>query len=322
MKQTTKNRIVLYGLILITVLIIFLMQSFNVKEQKLTLTDYLDTVCDFTVYSRSKKPLDSCVDYLKKMDAELSASDESSSLYQLNIGKSVNLSEDALDLIEFGKNFGSENPDLFSIYLNPLVTAWDIKNNTGYIPDVTKALEDVTAEKSINLGGVAKGFLTDRIIEQLQADGVTSALINLGGNAYAIGKKPTGENWKIGIQDPKNESELIGIVTAENLAVITSGDYQRYFELDGVRYHHIFDPTTGYPAQSGLRSVTVISENATLADALSTAIFVAGVEKGIELLNKYNVRGILVTDDTVYFSKSLENIFKQLNFSYKYKFIY
>ncbi|HAL63295.1 MAG TPA: FAD:protein FMN transferase, partial [Clostridiales bacterium] len=128
--------------------------------------------------------------------------------------------------------------------------------------------------------------------------------------------------WHIGIQNPKNADSIIGIISAENLAVITSGDYQRYFDLDGIRYHHILDPKTGYPANSGLHSVTVISDNPTLCDALSTAAFVAGIEKGAELLKKYDSMGIFITDDTVYFSKSLENIFKQTDFSYKYEFLY
>ena len=119
-----------------------------------------------------------------------------------------------------------------------------------------------------------------------------------------------------------DESTVIGYVTAENLAVVTSGDYQRYVEIEDKRYHHILDPRTGYPAESGVHSVTVICESAMLADVLSTAAFVAGVEDGHKLLESYGAMGIFITDDTVYFSKKLENIFKQMDFSYKYKFLY
>lgn len=318
-----KHRFILYGLILTTVLTMFFIQKTKPQEHSLTLTDCLDTVCEITAITNKKSLLtELCANYIRQMDSELSASDEKSALYKLNNGETVELSTDAKELISFGEKFGNDNPDLFSIYLNPLVKVWDIKNNPGTIPDISKAMSEVEAKNSINLGAIAKGFITDKLVEKLTQNGVSSALINLGGNAYAIGKKPTGENWKIGIQNPKNENELIGVITAENLAVITSGDYERYFEKDGLRYHHIFSPVTGYPANSGLHSVTIISENATLADALSTAIFVAGVKKGKELLKKYNVQGVLVTDDTVYFSKSLENIFRQSTFSYKYEFIY
>ncbi len=322
MKSNTKFRIALYMVVAAAIALVYTARILAEKEHKRALTDLFDTVCELTVYSRSEKALDECQLYLEKIDSELSARDSSSALSRMNDGENVVLSEDSLSLIEFGKSFTEENPDYFSVYLNPLAEAWDIKNNTGYIPDVDTAISLCRKKQSVDLGGCAKGFLTDRLVEILKKNGISSALINLGGNAYALGKKPTGENWKIGIQNPQKTDEIIGIVTAENLSVVTSGDYERFFELDGVRYHHVFDPKTGYPAQSGLRSVTIISENAAIADALSTAIFVAGEEKGEELLNQYNVRGILISDNTVYFSKSLENIFKQLDFSYKYKFIY
>lgn len=320
--MSKKYRVLFYALILLTVLAVFLTQKSRPREYSVTLTDYLDTVCQITIVSDKKDLLyNNCVDYIKQMDSELSANNEESALYKLNSGEDIKLSFDAESLIDFGEEFGKDNPELFSIYLNPLIRAWDIKNNSGTIPDITEAMQAVEAKNSINLGAIAKGFITDRLVSKLSEEGVSSALINLGGNAYALGKKQTGENWKIGIQDPKNENELIGVITAENLAVVTSGDYQRYFEKDGIRYHHILNPVTGYPANSGLHSVTVISKNATLADALSTAIFVAGVEKGKELLKKYDVQGIFVTDDTIYFSKSLENIFRQSTFAYKYEFI-
>ncbi len=287
-----------------------------------TVSDCFDTVTDITVYSRSNKSLRDCEKYLRSAEKMFSATDKESQIYRLNHGENPDLSPDTKEIIEIGQNFTNENSDYFSIYLNPLIEAWDIKNNTGTIPDTDAALEQSQKKTSINLGGIAKGYATDKLCAILKKDGINSALLSLGGNAYAIGKKPTGENWKIGIQSPKDADKIIGVISAENLAVITSGDYQRYFELNGTRYHHILDPKTGYPANNGLHSVTVIGENAALCDALATAAFVAGLDKGTELLKKYNVRGIFVTDDTVYFSKTLENIFKQSDFSYKYEFIY
>lgn len=319
--KNTKKRIILYLLIGISVLFVYLATSNQVKLYSDTSVEFLDTVCEISVYSKSQAPLDKCFEYISQKNKEFSATDPSSALYKLNQGETT-ISEDLQSLIDFGKDFGNKHPEFFSIYLNPLVNAWDIKNNTGNIPDIADAMTEVKLKKSINLGAAAKGYIADNLVNILSANGVSSAMINLGGNAYAMGKKPTGENWKIGIQSPADENKLVGIITAENLAVITSGDYQRYFEKDGIRYHHIFDPKTGYPANSGLRAVTVICENALLADALSTAAFVAGLEDGIELLKEYNAQGIFITDDTVYFSKSLENIFKQTDFSYKYKFIY
>ena len=136
-----------------------------------------------------------------------------------------------------------------------------------------------------------------------------------------MGRKPSGENWKIGVQDPKDETAIVGYITAENIAVITSGDYQRYAEIDGKRYHHILDPKTGYPANSDIHSVTVICTDATTADALSTTAFVAGIEEGNGILKENNAMGIFITDDTVYISKGLEDIFTQEDTSYKYEFL-
>lgn len=312
-------------LILITALLVFFI-FFNLKnnarERNKVFTDYFDTVTEITVVSKNDRPLVDCENYIKEMDTELSADSENGLIYLLNRGNTVEFNDDASELIEYAKSFTAENPDYFSIYLDPLIDAWDIKNNKGNIPNVDGALIECAKENTLNLGGIAKGYVTEKLVDILKKDKVSSALINLGGNTYALGKKPTGEYWHIGISNPKNTEEVIGIVSAEDIAVITSGDYQRYFELDGVRYHHIFDPKTGYPARSGLHSVTVICDDPTLCDALATAAFVAGVEKGNELLKKYDCAGVFVTDDTVYFSKSIENIFKQTDFSYKYEFLY
>lgn len=320
MKSTlNKSKILLIGTVFILILVYF-STKFTIKEQKKTIFCF-DTVSEITINSRTDKPLKLCENYLYKAESEMSAENPNSTIYKYNNGEKVEFSQDLQELINFSQEFTKENKDYFSIYLQPLIKAWDVKNNKGVIPDVNLALSKSNKENEINLGAVAKGYATEKIIEILKKDGVSSALINLGGNAYAMGKKLTGENWKIGIQSPKNEDDIIGIVTAENIAVITSGDYQRYFELNNERYHHILDPKTGYPSKSGLHSVTVISDNPTLCDALSTACFVAGLEDGITLLKKYNCMGIFVTDDTVYFSKSLENIFKQTDFSYKYEYI-
>ncbi len=322
MNKKILKRIIFYMLLAMVALSIILIGKGKERTLTLTTTEYLDTICDISVVSTSDKPLDICADYLEFAHKEFSAEDENSTLYKLNNGENPELSEDFTELLSQGDEFSKKHPDLFSIYLDPVIKAWKIAENGGALPDVEKALAAASSQEFVNFGGIAKGFITDKIVEKLKASGVKSALINLGGNAYAVGKKQTGENWKIGIQNPKDENGIIGVITAEDIAVITSGDYQRYFEADSKRYHHILDPKTGFPAESGIHSVTVIHENATLADCLSTAAFVAGVEKGNELLKSYNAMGIFITDDTVYFSKELENIFKQNDFSYKYEFLY
>jgi thiamine biosynthesis lipoprotein len=142
--------------------------------------------------------------------------------------------------------------------------------------------------QSIDLGGIGKGFAADKIVELFRGYGISSAFTNFGGNVAAIGSKPDGSPWHVGIRHPRKEEGLIGAVLVSDKSVVTSGDYQRYFvDNDGIRYHHILDPATGYPADSGLVSVTVISDSSVTADALSTLLFVAGMEKGIECLESF-----------------------------------
>lgn len=321
MKNNTKKHIAFYILLLGILAMLFLVQNSKPRIHKATYTDYLDTVCDITIVSKSNKPLSMCEEYLKICQNVFSAEDENSTLFKLNNDINVEVSEDLQAAISSGSEFSENHPEYFSIYLDKLIKLWNISDSPDTVPS-KESIELAKTSDDINLGAIAKGYITDRLKEKLLEKGVDSALINLGGNTYAMGKKPTGENWKIGIQSPKDESTIIGYIAAENLAVVTSGDYQRYVEIDGKRYHHILDPETGYPADSGLRSVTVICESAELADILSTAAFVAGVEEGHKLLESYGAMGVFITDDTVYFAKKLENIFNQTDFSYKYKFLH
>ena len=150
----------------------------------------------------------------------------------------------------------------------------------------------------LDLGGVAKGFAVDEAVQILSESSATGGIVNAGGDLRAFGKKAGGKPWKIGVQDPDNPQELAGVLSIREAAVATSGDYQRYFEEGGVRYHHILDPATGYPARSGLRGATVIAPDCALADALATAAFVLGPEKGLKLLEEWDgVEGVLITED-------------------------
>ena len=158
--------------------------------------------------------------------------------------------------------------------------------------------------KAIDLGAIAKGYITDRLVEYLTDNGVTSAIISLGGNIYAIGTSD-GRPFRIGVQDPAGEGgAILGYVEISNKSVVTSGDYQRFFVQDGKVYHHILDPETGYPTDNGLASVTIISDRSTDGDALSTSCFVLGLEDGMELVNGIDgVEAIFVDHDgNMYFS--------------------
>ena len=136
-------------------------------------------------------------------------------------------------------------------------------------------------KQEIDLGGIAKGFTSSRIMEIFKKDGVTCGMVSLGGNVHLLGTKQDGSAWRVGIQDPNNTDDMLGVLEANDCAVITSGAYERNFEKDGVTYHHIIDPATGKPSNSGLTSVTIVSKDGTLADGLSTSLFVMGKDKAI-----------------------------------------
>ena len=134
---------------------------------------------------------------------------------------------------------------------------------------------------AVDLGGIAKGYASDKLAELLKKKGVKSAWLSLGGNVCAIGTKPDGSPWRSAVQNPADENDYVGVVEISDACAVTSGGYQRYFEENGKKYHHIIDPATGKPAESGLTSVTIICKDGTKADALSTALYVMGLDDAL-----------------------------------------
>ena len=211
----------------------------------------------------------------------------------------------------------------------PLTDLWGIGTEHQQVPaqsDIDAALQTVGTQhvhvsgdsvqldggSRIDLGGIAKGYAADLcagILKDADADG----LLVLGGNIYAVGTNE-GKDWNIGIADPDEPTDTVAAVAVHDLSVVTSGDYERYFEQDGVRYHHIFDPETGYPAASGLRSVTVIDENSTRADALTTALFVMGADKGRAYCEKNGIAAVFITSDRHVFTT--EKVSELCSFSF------
>ncbi len=150
-------------------------------------------------------------------------------------------------------------------------------------------------QMAIDLGGIAKGYIVDQALEKLQEAGVTSAFINAGGDLAFIGGRADGEPWRVGIRHPHDENKVIAVLSSLGGAIVTSGDYEREFEVDGISYHHIIDPQSGMPARD-LASVTIVAHTATAADALSTAVFVLGPQKGLALIEELpGVEGVLIT---------------------------
>ncbi len=267
-----------------------------------------------------------------ELDDALSVFKPESDIARLNAAagqRSVRVGKDALQLLAAAKRFSRLTDGAFSVTTRPLSALWSLHAGRGTVPDkvpIERALEladdegivlneaDKTAMlarrgQAADLGGLAKGYAADEVRRILTDGGVTDAMINLGGTVCVV-----GHGRSVGIQHPDRCTGIpLGKLTLQNRAIVTSGDYERYYEVDDVRYHHILDPRTGYPAQSGLRSVSVIGEDATALDALSTAIFVLGAKKGALLAAACGVELVLVTQEmNVYCSDALRGIFSLL----------
>ena len=241
---------------------------------------------------------------INRLDALLSAEDEESEIYAINETGSGTLSEDTAYLVQRALEIAQMTDGSFNIAVYPLMVLWGFPSQEYTVPDAEEieALLPVTDLENvvlwddgetlslengaeIDLGGIVKGYLSDRMEAVFDTYDVTGAVCSLGGNIYVYGLKTDGSDWNIGIQDPEGDTgtDVIAAVQVHDISVITSGGYERYFEEDGVTYHHILDPDTGYPADSGLLSATIISEDGTLADALSTALFVMGEDDAAAL---------------------------------------
>lgn len=259
----------------------------------------MDTVMDLTVYGESEDALDAAEEEIKRIDTLLNRGNENSEIYQINNKKTAELSDETAELIKTAVGISEKTNGAFDITTAPVTDLWGFYGGNFRVPtdsELKTALDGVGYKKiqldgrniaipessSIDLGGIGKGYASDRVIEVLKNNGVKSAVISLGGNVQTLGKKPDGQAWKIGITDPMDKSRLLGTVRVTDCAVVTSGGYQRYFEADGVTYHHIIDPATGRCTDSGLASVTIIAKSGTIADGLSTALFVMGLDNAAE----------------------------------------
>jgi thiamine biosynthesis lipoprotein len=166
---------------------------------------------------------------------------------------------------------------------------------------------------SLDLGAIAKGWAADESARVLKKDGVKGAILDFGGNVMLVGRKPNGQAWRIGVQNPMDtRGNYIGVLTCDEKAVVTSGVYERYFEQDGRRYHHILDTTSGYPVENGLISVSIVADNSTDADALSTTIFALGLEKGRAFAAGLPAIGVvfITAERKIHLTENLQKLFE------------
>lgn len=271
----------------------------------------MDTVMDFTVYDGEIAPL---IEAVNEYDKLFSPTREDSELNAVNSGKNSK-SETFLKVLNSALSYKEKTKGAFDPTLGDLIDLW----NKGKVPSNTEITEALHGSK-LNLSAIAKGALSDEIVARLNRSTSSSAIISLGGNIIAFGAKPDGEPWVVGIRDPEGDANsYLGTVAVKDKFIVSSGDYERYFEEGGVRYHHILDAKTGYPAKSDLRGVTIVADSGTLADAYSTALFVMGYEKAIEFWkNSADFEAIFVFDDKVIVTEGIAN-FNLTNEGYTYE---
>ena len=242
----------------------------------------MDTVMDLQVWgSESEEGIARIKAMLTSLENTWSAERESSLLSQLNDGNNVNMTGEQKALLAEVEAMSIRTGGAFDPKLLAASRLWGFGTEHAGVP-TDKALSDALKEEKWDLGAAVKGYAGQQAVALLEALKVDRALLNLGGNIQTYGEKADGTPWSIGIQNPDG-GDYLGVISVTGTAsVVTSGDYQRYFEADGIRYHHILDPETGRPANSGLRAVTVVCRDGLTADCLSTALFVLGLEKGFE----------------------------------------
>lgn len=289
----------------------------------------MDTYMTLTAYGvHAQEAVDKAAEQVEALDALLSTGDADSEIYQLNQNGEATLSEEGGYLVERALELYEKTEGAFDIAIYPVMQAWGFPTQEYHVPDAKtlkeklaladasnvdydKETRKISFEQDgmeIDLGGIAKGYTSSQIMKIYEACGVTSGLVNLGGNVQALGCKTDGSKWRVAIQSPDDTEDYLGILEIENQAVITSGGYERYFEEDGVTYHHIIDPATGYPADSGLVSVTIVSDDGTLADGLSTSLFIMGEEKAAAFWQTYSEEfdAIMETEDgTLYVTEGI-----------------
>ncbi len=260
------------------------------------------------------KKLDVVKGLIDNLDKEISRKIDSSAVSALNKNGEVK-SATVSDILLKCRKISEMSGGAFDLTVGRLSSLWDFDDDIKKVPseaEIKKELSTVDYEKiainganvaigkgqTLDLGAVGKGAACDAAKAYLQKSGVKGAVVSVGGSILAFGKRnKIGDKWRIAVRHPREENTYIGVINLSEGFVSTSGDYEKYFEKDGKRYHHILDANTGYPADSGLSSVTVVCDSGTLSDALSTACFILGEEKSKELLDEYSAAAIFIDKD-------------------------
>ncbi|MCR1974572.1 FAD:protein FMN transferase [Clostridium sporogenes] len=315
------------------------------SEEPVSRETYLmGTIINIKAYGKNAdKAVQASVDKISDIENKMSLNISTSEINKINKNAGiapVKVSKNTFDVVKASLIYSEKTKGSFDITVEPLVSLWGIGTDKARIPskdEISNALKlinykDVVINEkestimlkrkgqAIDLGAIAKGYTADELKKVLLNYNVSSAFLNLGGNVYVLGNKPDKTPWKIGVQNPlEPRGDYLGIVSVSDKSVVTSGNYERFFERNGKRYHHIFDTKTGYPAEKGLISVSIISNKSIDGDALSTSVYTLGLDEGKKLIESLkDVEAVFVTNDKkVYTTSGLKDTFKLTNTDFK-----
>jgi thiamine biosynthesis lipoprotein len=304
--------------------VIFLLGLWYIKKDTVTISDSrltLGTIVEITLIGKDEQLLNDAmaaafdrINEIEEVTDRFTAKSEISAINRRKSSGAIPVSADMLRMLLISRDISDLTGGAFDVTVAPLVDLWGFDVG-GRLPapgeiERTKKLVDyhrVTIDEDnstilladdsvrLELGGIAQGYAAGEIEKIFRERGVRGGVINISGDIVVIGDK-MGKPWRIGVQDPRNTSKLAAVINARDIAIVTSGDYERCFFVDGVRYHHILDPKTGYPAR-GCASVTIVAKDVALADALSTAVFILGPEEGVKLVESLPDVDVLITTD-------------------------
>lgn len=333
-----------WSLLFVLVLVIAGCSDKQKEESKVNKDPYskqellLGTYVQIRIYDDGKEEvLDKAFDRIKELGDKITVNEEGSEIDAVNEKagiEPVKVSDDVYTLLKKAYEYSQDSNGGFDMAIGPITQLWHIGFDDARKPsqeEIDQALKLVDYHKvvlnddektayleekgmELDLGAIAKGYITDEVVKVLEDNGVTTAIIDLGGNVYVLGHSPRGEDedWNVGIQDPnKARNTVIGTVKERDKTLVTSGIYERYLKVNGETYHHLFDPKTGYPFDNDIAGVTIITNKSIDGDGLSTAVFSMGVKKGLEYVEGLkDVDAIFVTkEDKVYVSKDIAETF-------------
>lgn len=323
---------------LLLIFVLLLVTGCAQKEETPTMSEpvsqnkyLLGTIVNITLYDNlEQKIFDEIFAAIEKIEKEMTINNAlNSEVIQINKHAGIDyvqVSDQTFEVIKTGLAYSKLGNGSFDITVGPLVKLWEIGFDNAHVPQEAEINERLThidyhkilldeenhavkledAGMQLDLGGIAKGYAADVAVSIITEHGNKAAIINLGGNVYAYGEKANGAPFKIGVQNPFSpRGDYLGILSVKNKTVVTSGTYERFFEQDGIIYHHILDPKTGYPVENDLESVTIVTDSSMSADALSTMTFVLGLEEGLKLVETLdNVEALFITKDYQLYASS------------------